>query len=300
MFAPPAGQLGDDPAVAPGPVLRRAAVPRDDHRPGRGRRPEHPAGRRRPAVRARGRDLTGEVARPRARPPDRSTCRRGAGRSRSSTSPAGCSTIEAACCGRRAGSRSSARRRTRPGPRSASSATSSTRATTACRSTRTSARSMGVPAFPTLAEAVAATGPFDIVDVFRRPELCLPHAREAVAVGARCLWLQLGVVTGRRRGSPTTAARGRDGPLHGIEHRAGQVAVRPLQRSPARLRRQVPGPQRMRKPRRARARRRRSRSRRRSGPGGGGSPSPPTRRSCRRRGRRRASARSARRWRPAP
>jgi hypothetical protein len=53
---------------------------------------------------------------------------------------------------------------------------------------------LGVPAFPTLAEAVAATGPFDLVDVFRRSELCVPHAREAVEAGAACLWLQLGVV----------------------------------------------------------------------------------------------------------
>ena len=53
---------------------------------------------------------------------------------------------------------------------------------------------LGVPAFATLAEAVAATGPFDVVDVFRRSDLCVPHAREAVAAGARCLWLQLGVV----------------------------------------------------------------------------------------------------------
>ncbi|MFL5681948.1 MAG: CoA-binding protein [Chloroflexota bacterium] len=52
----------------------------------------------------------------------------------------------------------------------------------------------GVPAFGSLGEAVAATGPFDIVDVFRRPELCVPHAREAVAAGARVLWLQLGIV----------------------------------------------------------------------------------------------------------
>jgi predicted CoA-binding protein len=51
-----------------------------------------------------------------------------------------------------------------------------------------------VPAFPSLVAAVDATGPFDIVDVFRRSELCVPHAREAVATGARCLWLQLGVV----------------------------------------------------------------------------------------------------------
>jgi uncharacterized protein len=53
---------------------------------------------------------------------------------------------------------------------------------------------LGIPAFRTLAEAVAGTGPFDIVDVFRRSELCVPHAHEAVAAGARCLWLQLGVV----------------------------------------------------------------------------------------------------------
>ena len=53
---------------------------------------------------------------------------------------------------------------------------------------------LGVPAFRTVAEAVAASGPVDIVDVFRRSELCLSHAQEAVAVGARCLWLQLGVV----------------------------------------------------------------------------------------------------------
>jgi uncharacterized protein len=51
-----------------------------------------------------------------------------------------------------------------------------------------------VPAFGTLAEAVAATGPFDIVDVFRRSELVVLHAEEAVAAGAGCLWLQLSVV----------------------------------------------------------------------------------------------------------
>lgn len=53
---------------------------------------------------------------------------------------------------------------------------------------------LAIPAFRTLAEAVAETGPFDIVDVFRRSELVVPHAEEAVATGARCLWLQLGVV----------------------------------------------------------------------------------------------------------
>jgi predicted CoA-binding protein len=52
---------------------------------------------------------------------------------------------------------------------------------------------LGVPAVATLAEA-ALGGRIDIVDVFRRAELTEDVAREAVAVGARALWLQLGIV----------------------------------------------------------------------------------------------------------
>lgn len=52
----------------------------------------------------------------------------------------------------------------------------------------------GVTCYPSVGVAVAATGPVDIVDVFRQAEACPAHAREAVAVGARCLWLQLGIV----------------------------------------------------------------------------------------------------------
>ena len=53
---------------------------------------------------------------------------------------------------------------------------------------------LGQPAYATLEAAVAATGAFDIVDVFRRPEHTPEIARSAVATGARALWLQLGVV----------------------------------------------------------------------------------------------------------
>jgi predicted CoA-binding protein len=54
---------------------------------------------------------------------------------------------------------------------------------------------LGRRAYPTLDEAAAATGRFDIVDVFRRPESCPEHAREAVRTEAGCLWLQLGIVS---------------------------------------------------------------------------------------------------------
>lgn len=53
----------------------------------------------------------------------------------------------------------------------------------------------GLRCHPDLASAVAATGPVDIVDVFRRADQCAGHAREAVAVGAGCLWLQLGIAS---------------------------------------------------------------------------------------------------------
>jgi predicted CoA-binding protein len=53
----------------------------------------------------------------------------------------------------------------------------------------------GLRCYPTLREAVEGTGPVDIVDVFRLPPACPQHAREAVEVGARCLWLQLGIAS---------------------------------------------------------------------------------------------------------
>jgi uncharacterized protein len=41
--------------------------------------------------------------------------------------------------------------------------------------------------------------PIDLVDVFRRPEFCPGVAREAAAVGAGALWLQLGIVSAEAR-----------------------------------------------------------------------------------------------------
>lgn len=51
---------------------------------------------------------------------------------------------------------------------------------------------LGQPSYPDLASVPVRV---DMVDVFRKPEDAVPIAREAVRIGARCLWLQLGVIS---------------------------------------------------------------------------------------------------------
>jgi uncharacterized protein len=55
---------------------------------------------------------------------------------------------------------------------------------------------LGVPCVGSLHELEE---PIDIVDVFRRPEHCPPHVQEAVEVGARAVWLQLGIRSAESR-----------------------------------------------------------------------------------------------------
>lgn len=60
------------------------------------------------------------------------------------------------------------------------------------------------PVNPNLSEPVLGMEPYsslrgiaapvDIVDVFRRSEEVMPIAREAIEIGAKALWLQLGVI----------------------------------------------------------------------------------------------------------
>ena len=53
---------------------------------------------------------------------------------------------------------------------------------------------LGEKAYPTLAAAAEAVGPIDVVDVFRRSEAAGEFADQAVAIGAKAVWFQLGVL----------------------------------------------------------------------------------------------------------
>ena len=52
----------------------------------------------------------------------------------------------------------------------------------------------GLLAYPDLRSvAAAARPPIEVVDLFRRSELVLPHVIEAIEIGAKAIWMQLEV-----------------------------------------------------------------------------------------------------------
>ena len=52
----------------------------------------------------------------------------------------------------------------------------------------------GEQGYATIAEAVSAVGPPDVVDMFVRADRVGPFVDEAIAAGAKAVWLQLSVV----------------------------------------------------------------------------------------------------------
>lgn len=78
---------------------------------------------------------------------------------------------------------------------------------------------LGQRSWPDLA-AVPDTFGIEVVDIFRRSELAGAHVDEAIAVGARAVWLQLGVI------DEAAAERGRAAGLAVVMDRCPAIELR--------------------------------------------------------------------------
>ena len=91
-------------------------------------------------------------------------------------------------------------------------------------------RILAARSYPNLSTAVAETGPIALVNVFRESSAVPAIAEDAVSIGARFLWLQLGVIN--LNGIQTAEASGLTcivdrclkieyQRLYGVQHRTG-------------------------------------------------------------------------------
>jgi predicted CoA-binding protein len=80
---------------------------------------------------------------------------------------------------------------------------------------------LGRRCYPTLADVA---GQFDVVDVFRRPQYCADVTRDAIAAGAKGVWLQSGIT------SPEAQQLARDAMIDFIQNRCLMVEHRQRKR----------------------------------------------------------------------
>jgi predicted CoA-binding protein len=73
------------------------------------------------------------------------------------------------------------------------------------------------PCYPDLRSVEEAV---EVVDIFRRPELVEPHVEEAIEIGAKAVWMQLGVI------NETAAERAREAGLQVVMDRCPRIDLR--------------------------------------------------------------------------